>query len=892
MSDIDNFIDREENKIANILHGLPIRKRIELGAKIQYIQYLLSLLRTASPSITKKEKKEIIKKIEKETKKLDDKKRDEQVETMAGFTAGRAVKPNITELDEDTIMKAKMVKASSIAYDTNLEQAQMFLDQNEIPYNIDQDLSDTETLILHNPETDDVKLASRGTKLTNAYDLLADGQTILGYENSNGEFQRALKQGQDAMAKYGKPNVSEGLGYSLGGAKQIYVTDALGIPKSTTFNPLIGKNVMASGVTPTEHNMFRTTEDIPSMMVGLKGQLDNFKINTILPKKISLDIREAHKLDNFTSNEKRVGKSQLKELTDEVTRTGNRLGEAEIIRDMANHIEGAVEVKPHARIPHADLNLKAKQMTHTGEDPFLDHRFKLGDPKNIREKNNPFYEPQDEESVWSGLLENEPDVDVGVDDLIHRHKPIKKEKKSKMKKPDEIKNKIDFSKDIQEAKDRIAEIDEELPIHETLQDAFTLDDVKGTAGEARYRASKIMLNNLRSEKEDLNRRLNELQEKSTGSQEFKERLNNNDLFENKGQNHSDILQQLRGEVKSNIKPEKTHFEKLFDFDKDTLKPYETENPFLEAEPVVGEVFKGSIGRPYTYSEYAHNYNSRRGVDTKVNEQGLPELEGARFSKGSKLHALWDEMGGTFTQKELNHFSDVGDTESTPWGIDDRERHFMREDTPAGRDAQIESYRQEHIDAVDAVDNYASLPEDTETGSRRSVTNDLIRGANPLSFFIGYYGGKGVDKVIDVIDPDKKLNNTARSALIGSSVGYGTESAMLALGGEGASILTASVALPALAAGATGAIAGGETYKYLRSKGVSDPVASAGSGAVGGGVAGATAAVVGGSIALATAEGATIGTAFDPVTMGTGTLIGAGLGALFGEGAYLMGKAGL
>jgi len=147
----------------------------------------------------------------------------------------------------------------------------------------------------------------------------------------------------------------------------------------------------------------------------------------------------------------------------------------------------------------------------------------------------------------------------------------------------------------------------------------------------------------------------------------------------------------------------------------------------------------------------------------------------------------------------------------------------------------------------------------------------------------------MDKLVDKFGIQ---NQNSKEALIGAGVGYGTESAMLALGGTAGEALTASVALPALAAGAVGSIAGGETYKYLRKKGVSDPVASAGAGSVGGASAGLTAGLVSGGVALATTEGATIGTAFDPVTMGTGTLIGAGVGALFGEGAYLMGKAGL
>jgi len=898
MSDIDRFIDEEEQKLSKILFGLPIRKRIDLSPKVQFIQYLLSLLQKASPQITKEEKKEIIEKIKKETKNLDNKKRDEQVESMSAFNAGKAVKPNITEIDDATIMKAKMVKASSVAYDSDFNQAQMFLDQNKIPYNIDTELSDAETLVLHNPETEDVKLASRGTKITNAKDLLADGQTILGYENSNSEFQKALKQGQKAITKYGKANVSEGLGYSLGGAKQIYVTDALGIPNSTTFNPLIGKSFMGSGTTSTTHNLFRTTEDIPSMPVGLKSKLENVKVSSILPKKISLDIREAHKLDNFTSNEQRVKESQFDKLAQEVAKRGKRIGEAEIIRDMANDAEGAIRVRKPAEVPRADPNLREKLNSHSGNDPFLEHGFKIvGDPnkKMTSERmteNNPFYETRTEEDVMRGLLEtdNQSRSNLSqnqINNMLNRNKPIKKTKKTKTKIPDELKSKKDYSKEIEDLNNQIKDINEELPIHEALS-GFTLDDVRATPAEARFRASQMRLRNLKSQKEEFTEKLKDLQskQKESQSQKYKERLNTNDLFETNGKSHLDLLTDIRKTAMKNVG------DKLYSVpEQKQTTGFTFEDPLLQphTDVVQGEVFRGSVARPYTYAEFAHNFNSRRGSDTVVNEQGLPELRGNRFSTKSKLHTLWEENGGMFTQKELNHFDEVGDTQSTEFELGSKERHFLREDTPAGRDEQINQLRQEHIDAVNDLDNYASLPDDVNAGTRRGVTNDLIRSANPVSFLIGYYGGKGMDKLVDKFGIQ---NQNSKAALIGAGVGYGTEASMLAAGGEAASILTASVALPALAAGAVGSITGGETYKYLRKKGVSDPVASAGAGSVGGAAAGLTAGLVSGGVALATTEGATIGTAFDPVTMGTGTLIGAGVGALFGEGAYLMGKAGL
>tara|TARA_R110000772_G_scaffold49627_4_gene114249 strand:- start:6327 stop:8945 length:2619 start_codon:yes stop_codon:yes gene_type:complete len=872
MTSINSFIEKEEQSLSNILFGLPVKQRIKYSPKIQYIQYLLTLLEDNSSTMSPKEKKEIKDKIEKETKELNKKTKTEQSDALDNFNLTKIVKPTLTELDESTIMKAKMVQASKIANVNDFNTAQDYLDNNKIPYSIDTDLSDSETLILHNPETGDVKLASRGTQITNAKDLMADGMAIAGNESNNPEFVKAEVQGQKAITKYGKANVSEGLGFSLGGAKQIYVTDVLGIPNSTTFNPLITLNAVNKGKSSTQHRIVRTTEDLPSTMIGFKGLVsnaDNWTVDSILPKKISLDVREAHKHSNFLDNDGRVSKSQLNDLLTNVSNTGKRKGEAEIIRDMANYFENKNPIRPISNndAPTADPLLRTKQASHSHNDPFLDHyiqRTTREDGISFRDqmlRNEPVTFSREESDILNDLMQGNPTSG-------------KRTNKIRNKIPDVLKNKTDYSKEKQEIKNDLQDINEELPQHEELHNNFSPEDVKGTSAEARYKASQFARNRLIGRKEDLNNRLEEIEQlEQNESQEWKSRIENNP-YENNIKSHEDLLNNLIPKPNKIIL--KDNLNRI-----DPLLTQETE-PIIPTESIPTE--------NKTYTDFMHNFQSRQGTDTRMNN-GKPELKSNRFNKGSKFHSLWEEMGGSFTQKELNHFDSLPDTETSDFALSQKERHFMMEDSINGRDEQIKQYTEDHIDSVNEADNYTSIPDGENVGGKRSVTNDLIRAGSPTNFLIGYYASKLTNKGLDMIDPLIHLNPIEKEATSGAISALLTDAAIAGLSGAGpASVLTFEIAAPVLVAGAVGGVVGGETYQALDKKGVIAPVNSAISGAAAGASAAATGMLVAAGAAAAT--GGAIGTAFDPVTFGLGTVIGAGIGGLAGEASYLMGKAGL
>ena len=204
------------------------------------------------------------------------------------------LKPNVQDLTQAQINKARMVKASRIAYTDDFEAAQTYLDEQSIPYDIDTTLSSKEGLVLVGD--DGVTIAYRGTEIRNPTDLSADAMIAVGVEESHPEFRTSDEQFKLVQETYGPPN--ELVGYSLGGTKAMTLGNKHGID-TTTFNAFTGKNLLASESTAT-HNVIRTTEDFATLGIGLAGTKKNWEVSSILPHQDKLNPIEAHNLNNFT----------------------------------------------------------------------------------------------------------------------------------------------------------------------------------------------------------------------------------------------------------------------------------------------------------------------------------------------------------------------------------------------------------------------------------------------------------------------------------------------------------------------------------------------------------------------------------------------------------------
>jgi len=97
-----------------------------------------------------------------------------------GARLANPLKPTIEELTPQQIAKARMVKASRIAYenDGDFAAAQQYLDDHGVPFDIDACLSSAESLVLTGD--DGAVIAYRGTKIRRHQDVTADAAVAAG----------------------------------------------------------------------------------------------------------------------------------------------------------------------------------------------------------------------------------------------------------------------------------------------------------------------------------------------------------------------------------------------------------------------------------------------------------------------------------------------------------------------------------------------------------------------------------------------------------------------------------------------------------------------------------------------------------------------------------------
>ena len=255
----------------------------------------------------------------------------------APLRVNKPLKPTINELDKSTMDKSRLAKASRIANEQDFKAAQKYLNENQLDFAIDTELSTRESLVLYNEN--EVKIVYRGTKPTNAKDLATDFLIWQGHEERSPQFKAAKEQIKQARSRYGQ--IDELLGYSLGGNKAVSMGNLHNIP-STTFNPFLGKSLYKGSppkTTTVRHKVFRTTDDFATFgLAMMTRKRHNLDVESILPHKDTLDIREAHELENFTELGSRRP-SFVQDLAQTVHSTGARLAELESVKGMVDSIK-------------------------------------------------------------------------------------------------------------------------------------------------------------------------------------------------------------------------------------------------------------------------------------------------------------------------------------------------------------------------------------------------------------------------------------------------------------------------------------------------------------------------------------------------------------------------
>ncbi len=842
-NDLNEFIKDENLKLYNIETGLNTLQKQKLIPKIREIRYLLNLLR--NENLTKKQTKDLEKKIEKTTDKIADDTKDKQKKLALNLAITSRIKPTTDTIDVTTREKALMVKASS-NYETQPDKTltDSFLEDNNINYNIDPELSTAESIVLvNNNNPEDIKVAYRGSKMNNLGDWISNGRILAGKEKDNltpfedDRFGMASQQINDVKTKYGVlPN--ELVGTSRGGTLGIAMGDKFSID-TTTFNPFLGKNLLKSTESSAKHTVWRTTEDIPSLALGFKTDLDNYDINVIRPLKDSIDVREAHYLKNFIERTPRADPNDPNLMENKIKILGEsakKHGEAQSLADAASILEDSDFIPVSKDI----YNNKKKIANNNPEDPLVAHEIQDEFYEVGEQTTNPM------ENKVDKMLRDENKFKSEIDDFrrdILGFNNIDEDDDFGIRiEPEPVKAKKNILKQLQAP----SEIDDDFEIKPASKPS-PLQKIKDRANE-------------------MKNKLNILQDTI-----------NNKPFDTDAENVT------FNEAELKAREERIATKKALRLSRQDELELRTEAPRLDADRpniTTGKVMNKS-GK--TLTDFIETISP---ADVIKNSDGSKSLS-SRINDKSSFVNLWDDIsGGTYTQAESNHLDsiDTSDMEPHKFSLSQDERNSIYKGTTEERHSIVKGYEQDVHDLSQDFDTNLSVGDANPEVTPRTISGDIAAGLNPINLGIGLGVSIGVNKLLDTIDPN--MPEIPKTLISGAASGGLAEGAILGLSGAGATIGAATLA-PATIAGAAGSITGLETYKGLKSVGASDLGASAGAGAAGGAVAGG----VGVGVAAGTGAllGAEAGVPFDAVTLGGASVVGAGLGTIIGLGSYGLSK---
>ena len=864
-----NFLQKQKDRLNRLKSNLLPSQEDDFLEKTSRLTNLISILendKSISKDRLKKQENAIKKELDQMVK--DDKEDKEEFLTAIGIN--KDVKPTDDNIPLEVQEKAKMIEASKTYHNTeNFNMAQQVLDQQNIPYQIDPELSNKQGLIIHNPENGDTKAVFRGTRISNLQDLYTDGLIITGQESpETAQFSEAEDMVNRAKQKYG--SVDEGLGYSKGSSLNIQTAERTGIPKTTNFNPLIGAKMINPTSQNSKHQLWRTTEDIPSLGVSYLADKDNYELRVVRPKAGSITPKASHDLNQFYGNQTRIKKpteGDLENRLKKINTTAKRHGEAIMLSDMLADIEGSNRVKLPKDL--YNLNRKIKSSAELGNNNLVGHQLDdplLADtetydrnqidhyPATQTDKDGfPIYDPDDfeletrtEDDVMRGLRES--DDNLAPRDLPRDVPKLSSKPQIKRKLPNLTKNQKNIFKRV---------LDRNLKNGEISQERYNFEKGHYIDGENNSHPDMFKWATERSIKslENLRKTNKKLLDRGKISEnEYNKRINNL---------NTKIAQEKFNGVQKRM----------------------SQNNIADIPPSVEAESGGSdiTNRGLTYSDWVAQFNSRKGisggVDTVVNpETGENNIAGGRMTEGSIHHKLWDTAtGGDFTEQEQAHFDSLPtvdrDTALTP-----QEHQEIINATPDERQNIVDRYNDEAIDAIDDHERASSFSEPSE--EPRATKSPLMGQLNPIGLGVSFWAGKKASQIANYIDPDGKLlgkkGSSERTSIIGAGAGGISEGILAPLAGS------APEFIPAAIAGAGGAYTGQKSYDILKKVGANELQAQVGAGTIGG------ASAVGSLLATDVALGTEYGSALGP----EGMLIGAGVGGLVATASYFGHQLGI
>tara|TARA_Y100000401_G_C8325555_1_gene228006 strand:+ start:995 stop:3805 length:2811 start_codon:yes stop_codon:yes gene_type:complete len=856
--DLKEFIRQEQVKLSNIQSGLRQEQRARLIPKINEIRFLLNLLANEGNVISKKDKKDLEKKIDDATKNTQETARKEQIREAINVSLINRIRPNRSEIPEAIRQKAVMAKASGL-FDSNngdIDSVNEFLENEGVDYRVSNRVNSTgEALVLENRlDPTDVKVAFRGSKANNAQDWISNAKMLIGQEKTifGGEkdaFGEARAKVKEVERVYGN-KANEIIGFSRGGGLAMTTGDAEGID-TTVFNPFVAKNLSRAGETTAKHTVWRTTEDLSSMGLGFRYDLKNIDLNVIRPHRDNVgDPFESHRLKNFTEKKPRA--------TEDNPELIENLIKENIHEPVAKHAE--------AENIHRALSFQQNQ------GRILESK----DPYNARAK------AKQESGLLGHNVNDESNYKVGEQMLAL---PAPEAPADRM---------------IREAEQESIDLDSFFKEFTAEQTGASDGGIRGS-GRGLPQTLDKRLKKLDAIDELLRKSGAKMSDEGLGRVIEEEEMRGLVREELKLEEKKPQVSQK----KPAAEPKKEATEEVESIDKQLIKTQKEYEARLRKrssksisgmkETIVGEdedkaieELKDKLMRLRNQRKIQRQAEREPSFkdwvkEVRPNDVGADGKLSSNITGNSKVASIWRKIGGKFTDDEIAHLN----ANKTPEGdkykfsLDDDEiADLISEDTKEERHRIVKDYEQDVHDGIKKVDDAISIEDNA--GNKRSLTGDLLGGMSAINLGVGFGAAYTADKVLDKIDPN--LDPTLKTGITGAVSGGVAESSALALSGAAASIGASGglILAPAAAAGAVGNIAGMEAYKGLKKLGASDFTAETGAGGAGGLAAGLTAGGLLSAAAAGGIAGAEAAAPADLETLGLASvgagLLGAGLGA--------------
>ena len=294
----------------------------------------------------------------------------------------------------------------------------------------------------------------------------------------------------------------------------------------------------------------------------------------------------------------------------------------------------------------------------------------------------------------------------------------------------------------------------------------------------------------------------------------------------------------------------------------------------------------------SFTDFHRELNSRGGEASNidVDVDGVFNKLGVRVNENAPLVKLWRLVGGQFNQFEQEHLSNTTSSPATQdiMADDDVVKHIQDGDLDVATFKSQERFTNGMAE-MNANETFS------HPAVKSSVNTHIRNAVHPVNMMTGMLSAFAGESVMGIIDPSGSFGQYNEKGVLehtgvsGSFTGAFSDILMNGMAG-GSGLVSEAVAGLTVSAG-LGAVTG-EATRYLVDKeldavNANDDTRESVSNLSGGFVGGATVSLSSDAMAIASASltGAELGELGGPA----GVVVGAGVGALFGLGAYGLAK---